>query len=100
MSLRSPVKLAALRHIGWTYWDPIGLSDLVGPDYNEGPYDEYDSYLITAFGMIQGGKSDHDVAAYLAQIAADHMGLGALVDSDTHANRTVSELRKLLSSLT
>lgn len=72
---RPAVKLSALRAIGWRCWDPIGLFDMVGGGYNSGSADEYDSYLLTAFGMTQNGRSANEVATYLVQIASVHMGL-------------------------
>ena len=69
---RPAVKLSALREIGWTCWDPIGLRELEV----DWPTDEYDSYLLVAFGMIQRGKSVEEVSAYLTEIASVNMGLG------------------------
>ena len=95
---RPAVKLSALREIGWTVWDPIGLFDMVGPDFSKGPADEYDSYLMVAFGMTQSGKSIDEVADYLTEIASAYMGLSG-VDGTTE-RATAERLSKLAHSLT
>jgi hypothetical protein len=71
----APLRLVALREIGWTIWDPIGLTGHVGDKFDTGPCDEYDSYLLEAFRMAQEGKAAYEVAEYLTQIASIHMGL-------------------------
>jgi hypothetical protein len=74
------VKLSRLRDIGWSIWDPIGLmgSGQKWDDEDCKPFaDEYDSYLIQAAGQLRRGIVDVDVAEYLVQIEADHMGLGS-----------------------
>ena len=95
---RPAVKLSALREIGWTCWDPIGIFDMVGSGFNEGPADEYDSYLMVAFGMTQSGKPIDEVASYLTEIASVHMGLSNVGGTAEHA--TARRLSDLAGSLT
>ena len=95
---RPAVKLSALREIGWTCWDPIGIFDMVGPGFNNGPADEYDSYLMIAFGMTQSGKSVDEVGDYLTKIASEHMGL-SYVDARALLT-TASRLSELAKTLT
>ena len=62
--------LAALREIGWTEWDPIGLST-----DSEHCEDEYDSYLLAASGKLANGASEQKVADYFVFIETNHMGV-------------------------
>jgi hypothetical protein len=85
MSSRPAVKLSALRKIGQTIWDPIGLFDSPQADPHGPAADEYDSDLMAAFGMAQSGRTEAEISGYLAEIASSHMGLGKLeVDRDAH----------------
>lgn len=94
------VKLSDLREIGWESWDPIGIRDLVNDDYSEGPADEYDSYLMAAFGMLSSGKSEAEVASFLNDIATNHIGLGPAYDDGTSCQITAHRLAELLNGLT
>ena len=91
---RPAVKLSVLREIGWTCWDPIGLK-VIDTDW---PDDEYDSYLMVAFGMMQSGKSIEDVAAYLTKMASENMGLSNVDGAAERA--TAMRLSGLAKSLT
>jgi hypothetical protein len=77
MPVYPEIKLSALRDIGWGRWDPIGLA-LRDGGWPADCADEYDSYLKHAAGMLVRGNSRNDVAAYLAQIASEHMGLSEI----------------------
>lgn len=76
---RPKIKLSRVRDIGWSLWDPIGLIS-ADQDWNDEeclPFaDEYDSYLVQAAGQLRRGKSELDVAVYLATIEVEHMALG------------------------
>ena len=50
-------------------WDPIGVAGL--PQAR----DEYDSYVAQVFSLVRSGASEPEIAAFLAKIAADLMGL-------------------------
>jgi hypothetical protein len=97
---RPAVKLSELRRIGWTIWDPIGISDMVGTEFNAGPADEYDSYLMVAFGMAQCGRSEVEIKDYLAEIATNYMGLGPSKNGYTAEAQTALQLIALAKSLT
>jgi hypothetical protein len=97
---RPAVKISALREIGWTYWDPIGLRGMISDDYKEGPVDEYDSYLMSAFGKLCNGKSELEVSIYLDDIASNHMGLGPPDDGGAASKMTAEKLAELMKTLT
>jgi hypothetical protein len=92
--------LNALRHIGWTYWDPIGIRASVNEDFTEGPVDEYDRYMLKAFAMLQSGREQAHVVHYLEQVAIHDMGLGPSLVGDEIHQATVVELAELVKSLT
>ncbi len=70
MASRPNFKISRLREIGWTEWNPICLNRA------ESMEDEYDSYLLQAAGRLWNGETVDTVASYLADIEANHMGLG------------------------
>jgi hypothetical protein len=74
MPVYPQIKLTVLRDIGWSQWDPIGLAPRDG-GWPASCAHEYDSYLKHAAVMFVRGNSRKEVAAYLVQIAAEHMGL-------------------------
>jgi hypothetical protein len=62
---------AHVRRILLHDWDPIGVRDV--PEAS----DEYDSYADETYVMLMDERATADaIAAYLYQIAAEHMGLG------------------------
>ena len=62
---------ARVRRILLHDWDPIGIQDV--PEAN----DEYDRYADKAHVMLMDDRATADmIAAYLYEIAAEHMGLG------------------------
>jgi hypothetical protein len=73
---------------------------MINDAYNEGPVDEYDSYLMTAYGKLCNGKSELEVSTYLDDIATNHMGLGSTEDGGASARKTASKLVELMKSLT
>lgn len=79
--LMSPpkIRLSRLRDISWSVWDPIGLMG-VGQNWQDKycrPFaNEYDGYLLQAAGRLRRGETASDIAAYLADIEVEHMGLG------------------------
>jgi len=74
MAANSTVRLSRLREIGWRLWDPIGLAELEGASRWE-VADEYDQYLLHVADMVRAGASVDEAAAYLVDIASEHMGL-------------------------
>src|SRR5262249_44928575 len=62
---------ARVRRILVHDWDPIGIQDV--PEAS----DEYDRYADKAHVMLMDDRATADmIAAYLYEIAAEHMGLG------------------------
>jgi len=68
------IQLSRLREIGWKSWDPIGLAYEDG-SCHEGCADEYDRYLLHVASLICRGGTTGQAAAYLVDIATEHMGL-------------------------
>jgi hypothetical protein len=97
---RSAVKLSALRRICWEAWDPIGLRVQVDGDFVGGPADEYDRYMMVAFGMAQSDRTADDIASYLGQISSEHMGLGPSLDGGAAEQEAARRLIELARSLT
>ena len=85
--------LAALREIGWSAWDPIGLS-------SERAHceDEYDSYLLAASGKLANGASEDKVADYLVFIENEHMGMPKSDKVRIRALSTAGRISALMSS--
>jgi hypothetical protein len=62
---------ARVRRILLQEWDPIGIRD--APEAS----DEYDRYADRAYVMLMDDRATAEaIAAYLYQIASEHMGLG------------------------
>lgn len=93
MADRPKFKLSRLRDIGWTEWNPIGLNR------TETAEDEYDSYLLQAAGRLWNGESEEAVASYLADIEANHMGLGHGFGIKLRALATAKSLQEYAESL-
>ncbi len=53
-------------------WDPLGV--MVGVR-NDAVLDEYASYAPSIHGMLRRGCSDEDLAAHLAEIESESMGI-------------------------
>jgi hypothetical protein len=83
----APEQLARLREIGWSLWDPIGLED-----FRDDCEDEYDDYLLEAFARLQRGAEVEDVARYLMEVEATHMGLGPRASALARATTTTEAL--------
>ena len=80
---RSERLAQVLKTLLWEEWDPIGVRGL-------GPDDEYDSYAMRILVMLNEGKSEQDVAAYLRCAATENMGLSDPGDCDRIAQRAVA----------
>jgi hypothetical protein len=82
--------LGALREVGWSEWDPIGL-------LSDRPHceDEYDTYLLAAAGKLVNGADEEKVIDYLVYVETSYMGLtgGQLVRE--RASRTVRRIAEL-----
>ena len=93
MAVRPTFKLSRLREIGWAEWNPIGLHR------TESAEDEYDSYLLQAADRLWNGEPEEAVAAYLADIEANHMGLGHGFGIKTRALATARAIHDYAKSL-
>lgn len=90
------IKLARLRDIGWSKWDPIGLlaDGQKWDDEDCRPFaDEYDSYLIQAAGKLRRGASEEDVVRYLVDIEANYMGFGPARGAAARAKEVVAAIQ-------
>jgi len=69
---QSREKRARVRDILMREWDPIGAAD--APE----AADEYDAYVGTVYVMLMDQRASKDeIAAYLFDIATNHMGISA-----------------------
>jgi hypothetical protein len=93
MTSRPKIHLSQLRDIGWTSWDPIGLSHIEGDWRESRAADEYDSYLMRAAGMVRQGVPLAEAAAYLVQIESEYMGLGNRAGAYSRALATVTAMK-------
>ena len=65
-----------LREIGWSLWDPIGLSGVTEGWRGEPYEDEYDRYLYNAARMLKNNCTVDEVADYLFLIQSQYMQIG------------------------
>lgn len=93
MAARPTFNLFRLRDIGWTEWNPISLERAESAD------DEYNAYLLQAAGRLWNGQSEEAVAAYLAHIEANHMGLGHGFGIKLRAKATATAIHRYVQSL-
>ena len=93
MSKHPKINLQRLREIGWSIWDPLGLSEEAEEWQGEAFADEYDSYLLKAAGMVRNGKEDREIIAYLVRSEADDMGMGDSMTARLHAHQLVKAIR-------
>lgn len=80
----------ALRAIGWSLWDPIGLGTAGAAP--ESGVDEYDSYLHQVAGMLRHGEAAEAATEFLMQIEAEHMAMGEQPDARERAEATVAAI--------
>jgi hypothetical protein len=62
-------------------WDPIGV--LPGPDDDQGPMDEYDSYAPAILSMLYRGVTVQLLAEHLSTIRTEFIGLPRDLPRDT-----------------
>lgn len=74
--VRPKIDIRRLRDIAWTTWDPLSLAE-DRPDWRKIDWsaDEYDSYMLKAFGHIWNHGDLGQAAAYLRRVEAQTMGL-------------------------
>jgi hypothetical protein len=59
----------AIREVLLRDWDPIGVADV------RETQDEYDGYIGGVYRLLASGQNDEAIAAHLAAIQTDAMGL-------------------------
>lgn len=96
MENHARIQLSRLREIGWTMWDPIGLSDKSSAS-PEGCADEYDAYLLQVVSMLRRGLSREEAVAYLLAVSSDQMGFSQA--EPDRAAATVSAIADNLHSV-
>ncbi len=79
--------------MGFRLWDPIGVADY------EGCEDEYETYLLQAFGSLRRGEDPSKVTSYLVGIEIGHMGLSPSPFATERAGALVDELAAYAASL-
>jgi hypothetical protein len=78
---------AKVREVLMEEWDPVGVRD--APQAQ----DEYDSYVRRVYVMLMDERATREaIAAYLFDIAADHMGLGARPELAERCDQTAAIL--------
>lgn len=95
------IKLSRLREIGWSQWDPIGLSQMGDDHWKDGGpcADEYDSYLLGVVGRLRRGEPTSEAVSYLEQIEIEHMGGGRNSTTRQRAEATVAAIADYLETL-
>jgi len=79
-------EVEAIRQVLLHYWDPIGIADV--PE----AADEYDSYIAGVHGLLASGADEQRLAAHLAAIQTEAMGLPQTPEYLIHVAR---ELRSI-----
>ena len=92
----APVGQLALRSIGWSEWDPIGLNGSEGGWRFSDAANEYDRYMRRVLEGLESGESEESLIEYLVGIEVDHMGLSLTADTRVRAEATVAAIRDRL----
>lgn len=95
------IKLSRLREIGWSEWDPIGLTQMGDDHWKDGGAcaDEYDSYLLQVVGRLKRGEPIQDTVAYLEEVEIVHMGGGRVATTRSRAETTVAAISDYLAEI-
>ena len=73
-------------------WDPAGVSN------SPVAKDEYDSYLLTIFGMLRNGDSEKAIATRLDSLEERDFGLEPDTEMTSHVAEILIEWREILSA--
>ncbi len=84
-------KLRMVKLILHWVWDPIGVRGI------EEAADEYDSYALPVFELLERGSSSQEVAAYLTCIESERMGLKPQRDRADEVATLLRELNALFA---
>jgi len=95
------IQISRLREIGWSKWDPIGLSQMGDDDWKDGGpcADEYDSYLLQVAGRLRRGEALEATVSYLEEIEIVHMGGGRIATTRNRAEATVAAIADYLAAV-
>ena len=94
MTARPRFRIARLRRIGGSRWDPVG------PDRREGASsDEQDFYLLQAAGQLWNGANPDEVTDYLVAVKSGQTGPGSAPDLRRRTHQVVSALADYVSEL-
>lgn len=86
--------MSRLREIGWSIWDPIGLST-DGNAWRAGGFaDEYDSYLLRAAGMVRNGEAFDVIVDYLIEAETGQMGLSPAPNTRARGEAVVRAIQE------
>ncbi|WP_228244059.1 hypothetical protein [Porphyrobacter sp. GA68] len=79
-------ELKQLKALLWEEWDPIGVNNGSG-----GPTDEYDSYALKLYSMLQSNASRDEVLNYLVWVRTEYIGIGEKGDPPIEADWIVAD---------
>ena len=96
MPFSASIGQLALRSIGWSKWDPIGLNGSEGGWRFSDAANEYDRYMLRVLQGLHHGEPEASLIEYLVGIEVHHMGLGLRPDTRTRAEATVTAIRERL----
>ena len=89
---RTKIDIVALRDIGWSQWDPIGIKSL-----RDNADDEYDSYLLHVASLLINGHDKSEAIKYLMTSETCTMGL-SIASAEAPTN-TVNEINDYIVSI-
>lgn len=93
--IRRRLRPSHFREIGWTHWDPLGLSD-TDEACPQGIADEYDTYLMRVAGILINGEGVAAAIDYLTETSED---LSCTRADPAAVERTVHAIRNRLIEL-
>jgi hypothetical protein len=73
----------------WCEFDPIGVVNSLS-----GPFDEYDAYLGPSLRLLERDATADEIAAYLATVTLNHMGLSDSLEFAMARRQFAHELRE------
>ncbi|MEE4210894.1 MAG: hypothetical protein V2I43_16720 [Parvularcula sp.] len=98
--VRPKIDILRLRDIAWTTWDPLSLTEHQSHcskiDWST---DEYDSYILKAFGPIWNHDDRMQAAAYLRKVEVETMGLNHVGGPNDPVENTVRALEEYAQEL-
>jgi hypothetical protein len=94
--LSASVGQLALRTIGWSEWDPIGLNGSEGGWRFSDAANEYDRYMLRVLEGLQDGEPEASMIEYLVGIEVHHMGLNLTPDTWARAKAAVTAIGERL----